>query len=69
MFLIFNQSFFLFLRVNFLHYRGTLYRPEKPPMFDDDNKFNSKEDLNFPRRNTTAPQQSRPVLPVPIVYH
>ncbi|CAF2438660.1 unnamed protein product [Rotaria sp. Silwood2] len=49
---------------------GTFYRPEKPAMFDDDNKFYNKDDLNFlPRRNTTAPQQSRPILPVPIVYH
>ncbi|CAF0904892.1 unnamed protein product [Rotaria sp. Silwood1] len=49
---------------------GTFYRPEKPTMFDDDNRFHSKDDLNFhPRRNTTAPQQSRPILPVPIVYH
>jgi hypothetical protein len=39
-------------------------------MFDDDNTFRSKDDLNFPpRRNTTTPQQSRPILPVPIVYH
>ncbi|CAF1125905.1 unnamed protein product [Rotaria sordida] len=49
---------------------GTFYRPEKPAIFDDDNRFYSKDDLNFlPRRNTTAPQQSRPILPVPIVYH
>jgi hypothetical protein len=39
-------------------------------MFDDDNAYRSKDDLNFPsRRYTTPPQQSRPILPVPIVYH
>jgi hypothetical protein len=50
--------------------RGTLYRPEKPAIFDDDNTFRSKDGRNLPPRHHTAqPQPSRPILPVPIVYH
>ncbi|CAF1674896.1 unnamed protein product [Rotaria magnacalcarata] len=49
---------------------GTFYRPEKPAMFDDDNPANGNENFSIvPRRNTTAPEQTRPNLPVPIVYH
>lgn len=46
---------------------GTLYRPEKPAMFDDDNTLQYQELPS--RRSTTVPPQSRPILPVPIVYH
>jgi len=43
---------------------GTLYRPEKPAMFNDDLKFPP------PHQPQTAPsQQSRSALSVPIVYH
>lgn len=38
-------------------------------MFDDENPINSKESFSNPQRNATAPQQSRSILPVPIVYH
>ncbi|UJR26910.1 hypothetical protein I4U23_008220 [Adineta vaga] len=50
---------------------GTLYRPEKPVLFDDDGSILcNKDDRNLPPRyNTAQPQQSRPILPVPIVYH
>ncbi|CAF3992046.1 unnamed protein product [Adineta steineri] len=42
---------------------GTLYHPEKPVLFNDD------QNLPPPRRNTAQSPQSRPILPVPIVYH
>lgn len=39
-------------------------------MFDEDNQYPNKNDLNIPpRRHTTEAQQTRPILPVPIVYH
>ncbi|CAF0859905.1 unnamed protein product [Adineta ricciae] len=41
---------------------GTLYRPEKPVLFDDDANLP-------PRRHTAQSHQSHPTLPVPIVYH
>ena len=58
-----------FLELTFICYRGTLYRPEKPPMFADDNTMRSKDDFNFPPRHQSTAPQSRPILPVPIVYH
>ncbi len=65
-----SRIIIFFFQSIFVCHRGTLYRPEKPPMFDDDNTIRSKDDFNFSsRHHTTAPQQSRPILPVPIVYH
>jgi len=45
---------------------GTFYHPEKPPMFDENHPSNQPQ---LPRRQTSVPPQSRPILPVPIVYH
>lgn len=56
-------SFSSLINCIFIFNRGTLYRPEKPVLFDDD------ANLLPPRRHTAQSQQSRPTLPVPIVYH
>lgn len=47
-------------------FSGTFYHPEKPPMFDENHPSNQPQ---LPRRQTSVPPQSRPILPVPIVYH